>query len=158
QAAGDDRGGRHRAAAPRTPGVHTNGLDESGGPRGRRRSVAAKAVSDDQSAAALGASRPILGDGPLILRAYPPPCAEEHSEDTGTRLVSPTWTWTKILVFPIVALGLIGGFVTIPSGHAQVAPAGPVVADAEGLVRLAPRLDSRRADTKAFEFKASVAI
>jgi hypothetical protein len=42
----------------------------------------------------------------MILRADPPPYAEEHSEDTGTRLVSPTWTWTRILVVPIVALGL----------------------------------------------------
>jgi hypothetical protein len=56
----------------------------------------------------------------------------------------------------------VGGFLTIHSRHAlraqSAAPTLPAAVDGEGLVRLAPRLDSRRADIKAFEFKGSVAI
>jgi len=56
-----------------------------------------------RAAPALRARRPVLGSGSMILRTYP-------------RLITPTGTWTRILVVPIVALGLtlVTGCVPIP--------------------------------------------
>ncbi len=63
--------------------------------------------------------------------------------------------WISLLAMFVV------GCLVVPSARplrAQgVSPAGPPAVDAEGLARLAPRLDSRRADVRSFEVKGFMA-